>query len=123
MMTIFAGLAHSRQSNFDDLFHKLSVHTRVARWYIHFQTNWVNFGGSCKDVGIFYDTIILPSFGVLHAHLVYFEVIWYISPRFGTLFRGKSGNLGSHWFTRAKVSRGFAVNAVVVGVALFRIRK
>jgi hypothetical protein len=29
---------------------------------------------------------------IFHGHLVYFVVIWYISPRFGILYQEKSGN-------------------------------
>jgi hypothetical protein len=29
---------------------------------------------------------------IFHGHLVYFVVIWYIFPRFGILYREKSGN-------------------------------
>jgi hypothetical protein len=34
-------------------------------------------------------------FRVFHGHLVHFGVIWYIFPRFGMLYREKSGNLGA----------------------------
>jgi hypothetical protein len=35
--------------------------------------------------------ILLPI-GIFYTHLVYFMVIWYISPHFGMLYQEKSGN-------------------------------
>jgi hypothetical protein len=34
--------------------------------------------------------------GTLYSHLVNFVVIWYIFPRFGMLYREKSGNPGAY---------------------------
>jgi hypothetical protein len=62
----------------------------VARWF-DFKPKipiWVNFGGFCNGS---YWYVLLP-FGLFYAHLVYFMVIWYISPHFGMLHREKSGN-------------------------------
>jgi hypothetical protein len=39
---------------------------------------------------------ILQPFGTLNGHLVYFAVIWYISPRFGMLYQDKSGSPDIH---------------------------
>jgi hypothetical protein len=36
----------------------------------------------------------MENFGIFYDHLVYFVVIWYISPRFGILYQEKSGNPG-----------------------------
>jgi hypothetical protein len=36
--------------------------------------------------------INLRAMGISYGHLVYFEVIWYIFPRFGILYQEKSGN-------------------------------
>jgi hypothetical protein len=33
-------------------------------------------------------------FGLFHGYLVYFTAVWYIFPRFGMLYQGKSGNPG-----------------------------
>jgi hypothetical protein len=38
---------------------------------------------------------ILQPLEIFYAHLVYFEVIWYIFPRFGILDQEKSGNPGA----------------------------
>jgi hypothetical protein len=47
-----------------------------------------------KVVSIFYGHLVfLRPFGILYGHLVHFKVIWYIFPRFGMLYQGKSGNL------------------------------
>jgi hypothetical protein len=35
---------------------------------------------------------ILRPLEIFYSHLVYFVVIWYISPRFGILYQEKSGN-------------------------------
>jgi hypothetical protein len=35
---------------------------------------------------------ILRTFVILHGHLVYFVLIWYIFPRFGKLSQEESGN-------------------------------
>jgi hypothetical protein len=35
---------------------------------------------------------ILRALEIFSSHLVYFVVIWYISPRFGILYQEKSGN-------------------------------
>jgi hypothetical protein len=35
---------------------------------------------------------ILQTFGRFYGHFAYLEVIWYIYPRFGKLYQGKSGN-------------------------------
>jgi hypothetical protein len=35
---------------------------------------------------------ILRPFEIFYGHLVYFVVIWYISPRFGKLYQDKYGN-------------------------------
>jgi hypothetical protein len=52
---------------------------------------WVNFGGSCNGRCWY--------IGLLYIHLVYFVAIWYIfwffgmfPPRFGKLYKEKSGN-------------------------------
>jgi hypothetical protein len=34
----------------------------------------------------------MENLGIFYDHLVYFVVVWYISPRFGILYREKSGN-------------------------------
>jgi hypothetical protein len=53
-----------------------------------------------ENVGIFYvhfvyftalENILWP-FGIFCGHLVYFVVIWCIFPRFGILYKEKSGN-------------------------------
>jgi hypothetical protein len=46
-----------------------------------------------ENLGIFYDHLVYfrPS-ERCYGHLVYFAVIWYISPRFGNLYQEKSGN-------------------------------
>jgi hypothetical protein len=36
--------------------------------------------------------IILGHFGIFWGHLLYFEIIWYIFPRFGMFYKEKSGN-------------------------------
>jgi hypothetical protein len=41
---------------------------------------------------------ILWPLEILNGHLVYFVVIWYISPRFGILYQEKSGNPVSRVF-------------------------
>jgi hypothetical protein len=38
---------------------------------------------------------ILRPLEMFYGHLVYFVVIWYISPRFGILYQEKSGNAGA----------------------------
>jgi hypothetical protein len=38
---------------------------------------------------------ILQPLEIFYGHLVYFVVIWYISPRFGILRQEKSGNPAS----------------------------
>jgi hypothetical protein len=38
---------------------------------------------------------ILGPIRIFYGHLVYFLIIWYIFPRFGILYQGKSGNPGS----------------------------
>jgi hypothetical protein len=66
---------------------------------------WVNFGGSCN--GRCWN--ILWTFGIYYGHLEYIMDIWYILwkygifcgnlvhfPRFGMLYREKSGNLGAN---------------------------
>jgi hypothetical protein len=48
-----------------------------------------------ENIGIFYDHLV--SFRPLETffgHLVYFVFIWYIFPRFGILYKDKSGNPG-----------------------------
>jgi hypothetical protein len=46
-----------------------------------------------EDVGIFMAILsILRLHGIFYGHLVNFVVIWYIFPRFGMLYREKSGN-------------------------------
>jgi hypothetical protein len=37
---------------------------------------------------------VLRPFGLNYGHLVYFGFIWYIFPRFGMLYKEKSGNTG-----------------------------
>jgi hypothetical protein len=37
---------------------------------------------------------ILRPFGIFCGHFGYFMVIWYIFPRFGMLYKEKSGNSG-----------------------------
>jgi hypothetical protein len=37
----------------------------------------------------------MEDVGIFYGHLIYFLVIWYIFPRFGTLCKEKSGNPGS----------------------------
>jgi hypothetical protein len=39
--------------------------------------------------------------------LVYFVVIWYIFPRFGTLYQEKSGNPDVHAYNQGMLKRGF----------------
>jgi hypothetical protein len=39
-------------------------------------------------------SVLLPKV-TFYVHLVHFVVIWYIFPRFGMLYREKSGNPGS----------------------------
>jgi hypothetical protein len=39
---------------------------------------------------------ILRPLEIFYGHLVYFVVIWYISPRFGILYQEKSGNPGAN---------------------------
>jgi hypothetical protein len=53
------------------------------------------------DNGKFYGHwVILHSFGILYGHLAYFVVIWHIFPRFGMLYKKKSGNPVRHIFCR-----------------------
>jgi hypothetical protein len=74
---------------------------RVARWFL-FKPKipiWVNFGGSCNGrcwhvYGYWVHFTVLRSFVIFYGHLVYFVVIWYIFPRFGSLNQEKSGNPG-----------------------------
>jgi hypothetical protein len=63
---------------------------RVARWFVFKPKlpTLVNFGGSWNRKSWY----ILWPFGLFFGHLVYFVVIWYISPRFGMLYHEKSGN-------------------------------
>jgi hypothetical protein len=42
---------------------------------------------------------ILRPLEIFSSHLVYFVVIWYIFPRFGILYQGKSGNHDAHHAT------------------------
>jgi hypothetical protein len=50
-------------------------------------------GLGMEDVGIFYGHLFyLLLFGIFCDLFVYFIVIWYIFPRFGTLYQDKSGN-------------------------------
>jgi hypothetical protein len=71
---------------------------RIARWFA-FKPKipiWVNFGGSCNRKSWY----ILSQFGLFYGHwryftaiwYKYFVVIWFIFPRFGALYQGKSGN-------------------------------
>jgi hypothetical protein len=74
------------------------VSSSVARWYIFKPKSpiWVNFEGlSMEDVCIFMTiwSVLLPKV-TFYVHLVHFVVIWYIFPRFGLLYREKSGNPG-----------------------------
>jgi phage shock protein PspC (stress-responsive transcriptional regulator) len=47
---------------------------------------WINFGGSCNGIGIFYGDLvyftvlwyIFCPFGIFCDYLVYFVIIWYI---------------------------------------------
>jgi hypothetical protein len=52
-----------------------------------------------EDVGICMVILsILRPNGIFYGHLIRFEAIWYIFPRFGMLSREKSGNPGSQGF-------------------------
>jgi hypothetical protein len=61
-----------------------------------FQTKNPNFGWSCCEkswyilwpFGLFYSYLL----EIFYGHLVYFVVIWYSFPRFGTMDQEKSGN-------------------------------
>jgi hypothetical protein len=46
------------------------------------------------EILVYFMTVwsILRPLGTFYGHLVHFEVIWYISPRFGILYQEKSGN-------------------------------
>jgi hypothetical protein len=65
-----------------------------------FQTQTPNLGKFWKvlqwKILEYFMTIwsILRPFEISFGHLVYFVVIWYISPRFGILYQEKSGNPG-----------------------------
>jgi hypothetical protein len=74
---------------------------RVARWFICFKTKNHNLGKFGKiweslgmeTVGLFYGHLVfLGLLGIFYGILVYFMVIWYMVPRFGMLYEGKSGN-------------------------------
>jgi hypothetical protein len=46
-----------------------------------------------EDVGLFCGRrSILRPFDTLYGHLVYFVVIWHISPRVGVLYQERSGH-------------------------------
>jgi hypothetical protein len=50
---------------------------------------------------------IFMPFIIFYLYLICFVVIWYISPRFGTLHQEKSGNpgdSGSQWFGGKKIA-------------------
>jgi hypothetical protein len=51
-----------------------------------------------EDVGILgpFCLHILRPKGIFYGRLVHFKVIWYIFPRFGMLYREKSGNPGAN---------------------------
>jgi hypothetical protein len=60
---------------------------------------WVNFGWSCNErCWYLYGHFVYFTakwYILLSFMLVHFVVIWYIFPRFGLLYREKSGNHGS----------------------------
>jgi hypothetical protein len=66
-----------------------------------FQTKNPNFGKFFgvlqRKILVYFMTIwsILRPLEMFYGHLVYFVVIWYISPRFGILYQEKSGNAGA----------------------------
>jgi hypothetical protein len=51
-----------------------------------------------ENIGIFLTNwSIFRPLEISFGHLVYFVVIWYISPRFGILYQEKSGNPGVYY--------------------------
>jgi hypothetical protein len=48
---------------------------------------------------------ILRPLETFYGHLLYFVVIWYISPRFGILYQEKSGNPAALFEARASVKK------------------
>jgi hypothetical protein len=71
----------------------------TAIWYILWQFGTL-YGYSVHYMVIWY---IIWLFGTLYGYLVHYMVIWYIiwlfgtlSPRFGMLYHGKSGNPAAH---------------------------
>jgi hypothetical protein len=81
------------------------VSTRVAGWYIYFQTKNLNLGkfleGLAKEnAGIFYGHLVhftaIQPFDIFYGHLAYSVVIWNIFLRFGILYQEKYGTLGPH---------------------------
>jgi hypothetical protein len=50
-----------------------------------------------ENLGILYDHLVnFTAIGNIYGLLVYFVVIWYIFPRFGILYKEKSGNPAPH---------------------------
>jgi hypothetical protein len=76
------------------------VGSRVARWYVYFQTKKSKLGKFWRTLEwkmlVYLRVIwnILPPFGKFLKLLGKAVIIWYIFPCFGILFREKSGNPG-----------------------------
>jgi hypothetical protein len=62
-----------------------------------------------ENLGIYFVTIwsILRPLQICYGHMVYFEVICYISPRFGILYQEKSGNSGQDSANFRRLGAGF----------------
>jgi hypothetical protein len=60
--------------------------SRVARWFMYFQTKNPDLGKFCslaiEDVGIFYCSLVYLTYGhlIFYGHFIYFMVLWYIFP-------------------------------------------
>jgi hypothetical protein len=69
---------------------------------------------------------ILRQLEIFYGHLVYFVVIWYISPRFGILYQEKSGNpalkASLHETRTHKLGKGCKGNAELADFSWYNIQ-